>query len=285
MCGTPAQATPEARPSQVAEAVAIAAVCRSESESSLGVNDLERAIDPAVGSIAARGEGALESAWTHPQRSLPSFDIEPESEPVPHNYRVYAGVILAVLLALLLYMARRGTKATPGAEAIQSATSKAIPPAAPALPEVSPQLDATESAPSEASPPDTAVPSNKQRPVNSRKNRPSGGRRSSPIATVAESFSVNAAEQSGAADFAMAEKYLGSAQGMPRDSREAAQWLWKAVGKGNVEATVALSDLYLHGEGVPKNCDQARLLLDAAARKGGKAAAARLRNLQAFGCE
>jgi hypothetical protein len=43
--------------------------------------------------------------------------------------------------------------------------------------------------------------------------------------------------------------------------------------------------LYLRGDGVPKNCDQARLLLDAAARKGGTAAAERLRNLQAFGCE
>jgi len=57
------------------------------------------------------------------------------------------------------------------------------------------------------------------------------------------------------------------------------------VGKGNLSATVTLSDLYLRGDGVPKSCDQARLLLDAAARKGGTAAANRLRNLQAFGCE
>jgi TPR repeat protein len=78
---------------------------------------------------------------------------------------------------------------------------------------------------------------------------------------------------------------LSGNHGMTRDSREAAQWLWKAVGKGNLAATMALSDLYLRGDGVPKNCDQARLLLDAAARKGGTTAAQRLRNLQAFGCE
>jgi TPR repeat protein len=46
-----------------------------------------------------------------------------------------------------------------------------------------------------------------------------------------------------------------------------------------------LSDLYLHGEGVPKNCDQARVLLDAAARKGEAAAAERLRNLPSYGCQ
>jgi len=62
-------------------------------------------------------------------------------------------------------------------------------------------------------------------------------------------------------------------------------WLWKAVAKQNPAATLMLSDLYLRGEGVPKNCDQARLLLDAAARKGQQAAAERLRNLQSYGCQ
>jgi TPR repeat protein len=89
------------------------------------------------------------------------------------------------------------------------------------------------------------------------------------------------ADSSGAEELASAEKYLN---GTPRNSREAAPWLWKAVGKGNVAATISLSDLYLRGDGVTKSCDQARLLLDAAARKGGRAAGERLRNLQAFGC-
>jgi TPR repeat protein len=84
---------------------------------------------------------------------------------------------------------------------------------------------------------------------------------------------------------ATAESYLNGTQGMPRDRREAAEWLWKAVGKGNLAATTTLSDLYLRGDGVPKSCDQARLLLDAAARKGAKTAAVRLRNLPAFGCD
>jgi TPR repeat protein len=97
--------------------------------------------------------------------------------------------------------------------------------------------------------------------------------------------SAVAVDGSGAEDLATAERYLNGTQGRHRDSGEAAQWLWKAVGKGNLAATMALSDLYLLGDGVPKSCDQARLLLDAAARKGGRAAAVRLRNLPAFGCE
>ena len=82
----------------------------------------------------------------------------------------------------------------------------------------------------------------------------------------------------------MAQSYLTGKQGQ-RNSSEAAKWLWKAVAKENSAATVLLSDLYLRGDGVPKNCDQARLLLDAGARKGAAGAAQRIRNLQAFGCQ
>jgi TPR repeat protein len=57
------------------------------------------------------------------------------------------------------------------------------------------------------------------------------------------------------------------------------------MAKQNAAATLMLSDLYLRGEGVPKNCDQARLLLDAAARKGEPAAAERLRSLPSYGCQ
>jgi TPR repeat protein len=83
----------------------------------------------------------------------------------------------------------------------------------------------------------------------------------------------------------MAEQYLNGSRGGSANSGQAAQWLWKAVAKGNTAATMTLSDLYLRGDGVTKSCDQARLLLDVAARKGQTAAAQRLRNLRAFGCQ
>jgi TPR repeat protein len=89
----------------------------------------------------------------------------------------------------------------------------------------------------------------------------------------------------GAAELALAQEFLIGANGKQPNKSMAVQWLWKAVRKENVEATVLLSDLYLRGDGVPKSCDQARLLLDAAAIKGRKDAAEQLRNLAAFGCE
>jgi TPR repeat protein len=46
-----------------------------------------------------------------------------------------------------------------------------------------------------------------------------------------------------------------------------------------------LSDLYMTGDGVPRNCDQARLLLDAAARKGVPGAGERIRDLPNLGCQ
>jgi TPR repeat protein len=112
-------------------------------------------------------------------------------------------------------------------------------------------------------------------------NRPPASPRIVPVAARPTAIST---EQGGAQEYETAEKYMNNNPRVPRDNREAAEWLWKAVAKGNLAASLALSDLYLRGDGVPKNCDQARLLLDAAAKKGKAAAAERLRNLQAFGC-
>ena len=122
--------------------------------------------------------------------------------------------------------------------------------------------------------------------TSSRQDQTVDSRPAAEIVPVAASASAIAGPaQSGAQDLAMAEKYLNGGAGVPRDSQEAVQWLWKAVGKGNAAATIALSDLFLRGDGVPQSCGQAHVLLDAAAKKGSKAAADRLRNLQAFGCQ
>jgi TPR repeat protein len=82
----------------------------------------------------------------------------------------------------------------------------------------------------------------------------------------------------------MAQRYLSGSAGRGRDSAEAAKWLWKAMAKHNGAASVLLADLYLKGDGVSKNCDQGRILLDSAARRGIPGAGERLRNLPAFGC-
>jgi len=66
---------------------------------------------------------------------------------------------------------------------------------------------------------------------------------------------------------------------------EAARLLWAAVQKGNINAEVALADLYRKGKGVEKNCRQARILLSAAAQKGSVEARMYLGELVREGCE
>jgi TPR repeat protein len=69
-----------------------------------------------------------------------------------------------------------------------------------------------------------------------------------------------------------------------RDTAEAAKWLWRAVGKQNGPAILLLSDLYAKGDGVSRNCDQARLLLLTAVKKKVPDSASQLRRLELSGC-
>jgi hypothetical protein len=60
--------------------------------------------------------------------------------------------------------------------------------------------------------------------------------------------------------------------------------LWTAVENGDTAAEMLLAERYASGEGVEKNCAQARVLLQAAA-KHSEAAARRLAQLSASGCQ
>jgi hypothetical protein len=61
---------------------------------------------------------------------------------------------------------------------------------------------------------------------------------------------------------------------------EAARLLWLAVRKNHVGAEITLAELYHQGRGVPKSCDQTRILLSAAARRGSPDARKRLQEFQ-----
>ncbi|HZD33544.1 MAG TPA: hypothetical protein VE779_18005 [Candidatus Angelobacter sp.] len=67
------------------------------------------------------------------------------------------------------------------------------------------------------------------------------------------------------------------------DPTAAAAWLWKATSRGNPEAPVRLADLYIKGNGVPKSCEQAMVLLRSAATKENAPARNRLAALYANG--
>jgi TPR repeat protein len=279
MCGTPLPVSSGTRVAQVAEAASIAG--DGWHERSLGGNPVEDAIAPALRSTAA-GErsAASDLSGLLPEKVISHRGVE--SEPVYYRYRLYVGAVLAILLFVLGYAARRGPQAGSDTAATPSAT--AIPHTQPARANSAQQPpSATRSALPASAPISPKVQDKNQVDTSSQSGQTADSRFAPPTLPVAASSS--AVTQSGGLELATAEKYLNGAPGMARDSAEAAQWLWKAVGKRNLEATLALSDLYVRGDGVPKSCDQARLLLDAAARKGAKAAAERLRNLQASGCE
>jgi len=69
-----------------------------------------------------------------------------------------------------------------------------------------------------------------------------------------------------------------------RNSATTSQQLWKAVAEGNTTAEIALAQLYLTGNGVPRSCEQARVLLSAASKKGNAEAMRQYRGLLTAGC-
>lgn len=79
-------------------------------------------------------------------------------------------------------------------------------------------------------------------------------------------------------------QYL-TGDGVPKNSAEGAKWLWKAVAARNTTAEMALAELYARGEGVAKNCEQAKILLDSAAKRGVEAAGAQLKQWSDSGCQ
>lgn len=62
------------------------------------------------------------------------------------------------------------------------------------------------------------------------------------------------------------------------------QQLWASVEAGSTRAAVTLADRYIRGDGVPANCDQARVLLRMASEKGSAEATRKLRELDSGGC-
>jgi len=207
------------------------------------------------------GDTAIETyrqMFSNPDRK----DRDRDSPSASGPYRAYVGAALAVVLLTFAYVAWRATRATP-------VDSRAVPKAA-----TGGQIQPAATAPSSS----TLKP-DKSNQVTSNQVAPFTP---APTATSTETQGV---QGSGSGELATAQSYLNGTNGQHRDTAKAAEWLWKAVAKQNGEATLLLSDLYLKGDGVAKNCDQARILLNAAARKGVRDSEERMSNLQAFGCQ
>jgi Sec-independent protein translocase protein TatA len=206
-----------------------------------------------------------------------------------HSYRIVIAAAVAIIAVVLVFVAWRSGQAT---RAIMRLTGQTPPAAAEQQSSQSQNTNTAQNTSAQpTSTPNNAAPEQAQPPASAQSpqpNRPpkvvasardTTGPEKSPVVAQAASATSN---DTGTEELATAQRYLN---GQQADRAEAAQWLWKSVAKRNLEATLLLSDLYLHGDGVTKNCDQARILLDAAATRGSKEAGVRLSHLQAFGCQ
>jgi hypothetical protein len=262
-------------------------------------------LDSAARMFPSLQPAASSNARTFPPRQSRDFDVSTET-PFRGRFRVTARrplplwfvALLVVVVVVSAYVGWRG-----GSSRIASRNAaQATQPAATRSPISTTDSATTDSARTDSATTSSATSGSSINPI----PNPTAGPKTEPPASLATSIAAtgkpvpsvaaptNAAVTpdpspgvtgKGAAELALAQEFLIGANGKQPNKSMAVQWLWKAVRKENVEATVLLSDLYLRGDGVPKSCDQARLLLDAAAIKGRKDAAEQLRNLAAFGCE
>jgi hypothetical protein len=208
-----------------------------------------------------------------------AWDDEPSSPP----YRLYLGLVIGLIVMILAFMGWRKShqNAQTGLVPVPPIASTEAP--APAANNAAPSGAASTKTQPEARPETERA---KAEPTPEKAATPAA---STPTRVATKAPATAAHEQpqiyNGSQELATAQRYLSGAAGQRRDPSQAAQWLWKSIAKHNGQATVLLADLFLRGDGVSKNCDQARVLLDSAARKGITGAGERLRNLQAFGCQ
>jgi TPR repeat protein len=225
-------------------------------------------------------------------RSLSMFPssqtIEESADPVSSRHLLtYAAFFLALVLGVclgvvsyvhkreageLLIRLREKVSGESRPHAIEPASPPAVRVDAGSLPNGDMTPDQTETHDSPLGAISKAPPTEAQEP----------GRRDS---ATANSMSVNSyGEDGGQSDLALARKYLRE-RSSPGYATEAEQLLWSAIEKGSTAAEVELADLYLSGDGLPKNCEQARVLFIAASNSNNAVAAERLANFRRYGCE
>jgi hypothetical protein len=215
------------------------------------------------------------------ERSLASFR---NRDTASHSFRSLLIIVLILGFAGLFYHYWQAPAATPsrGSAESRARREKHYSPASAVMP-AQPQNPMPFSERQVAT-----VNEAKSSPARSESHKPASlqASRSTEKASLLASAAENddtASSSNGQHEFEVAQTYLGRQKA--RDPGEAAKWLWKSVAKHNARALVQLADLYERGEGVSKSCDQAEVLLVAAAKRGSIAAGDKLRRLQASGCK
>jgi hypothetical protein len=235
--------------------------------------------------IQPHGRSLHPDAQTHP---LPNLPVALRSERTEREWFTLSRALAAMILLTLLvggYVYRQaiGSELIWIGEAMGGASSHARdasppdvkgPDSIPTSPSAGAGGDPQPVRPSEGVQPPPSIPSTAAPPPGS----------ASKGAAVSPLSSPGVAGDSGESEYQQAIQLMRG-RNSADDSAEAVRLLWIAVEKGNQSAEVSLADMYWHGKGVARNCDQARILFTAAARKGGSEAQKRLQQFRREGCE
>jgi len=150
-------------------------------------------------------------------------------------------------------------------------------------------------APSIATPQDTATTANAPQTANPQKDEtptavqpPSQEENSTPPHAEATPSSdaapLDSSSGTGQAEYQQAMQILKTPS-RKVELPEAVRLLWLAVRKNHVGAAITLAELYHQGRGVAKSCAQTQILLSAAARRGSPDAKRRLEEFESEGCQ
>jgi hypothetical protein len=220
---------------------------------------------PDLATPASTHTEDAESDWRWlRERSLSSYQVDTQTK---SHSRLWIAVVVLLVIAAGGYLLWQN-RARPAHEPLAIASSAPGPSSAPAvdLPIATPPASISQQPPTSRT--ETKLPS-----APPAKASPERQEASTPAA------SGDLVSNDGRAELDRARQYLAG-EGVPKNSWMASQFLWKAIAKQNSEAVVLLSDLYARGDGVPRSCEQARVLLVSAAKKGSSAAAQKLRSVE-----
>ena len=199
---------------------------------------------------------------------------------------IFSGIMIAILLFVFgdqVSVLLAEWKARTGASPAEQSTTAALPPLVAAPPLVPSGLPPSRSP--EAAPPSESISpaSEDSKATEPASKIPAETASASDHPSPATGDSQHKSANPGEEDLALAQPYLRNKSG-PAGNAVAVRLLWAAVEKGNVQAEVTLADLYSRGDGVRKSCDQARVLLRAAAGKGSSEASQQLAQMIRRGC-
>ncbi|MEQ1472345.1 MAG: hypothetical protein ABLQ96_00920 [Candidatus Acidiferrum sp.] len=213
---------------------------------------------------------AVLSEWSYPQ---------PPARSRGNGLVITAAVVCLLGLAILLYSYREvlGQSLISLGQRM-SATSEPSPSQASKTPEATKPAEEVQQPPTPVpSPADTKSAAGVQ-PQTTSITDSRYSLRDSPAATKSDS-AFQDARRNGTGDAPANKDTVAST-----DPEGQIRSLWSSVSQGNTSAEVALAKLYLIGGGVPKSCDQAKVLLQAAAKKGNGEAIDKLSQITKDGC-